>query len=340
MGTLWTKVEEAASASTLAEVIELIPAAKDVNIEKLLTLCKIYVTLFADANAKKVQKFIDVAETAILECVSFVSAETDLTSHRQLVRKIARRGIRKPRTRIFTTNYDLCFEYAAQGQQFVVIDGFSHSFPQIYDRAHFSYDIVRRETGNDAPDYIENVFHLYKLHGSSDWRRREDGTVMRSQDNTVGKPVLIYPRDTKYQEAFESPYLDMMSSFQAALREKDTALVVSGFGFNDDHIAKPIMAALEANMSLRVILCDVNFLCDNVLETGNEVIDSSSPMRAANEYFERFKALCEHGDTRLTLLSGRFEDLASALPDLVAQTERERHAERLQLVRAMPSASA
>lgn len=163
---------------------------------------------------------------------------------------------------------------------------------------------------------------------------------MRSQDNTVGKPVLIYPRDTKYQEAFESPYLDMMSSFQAALREKDTALVVSGFGFNDDHIAKPIMAALEANMSLRVILCDVNFLCDNVLETGNEVIDSSSPMRAANEYFERFKALCEHGDTRLTLLSGRFEDLASALPDLVAQTERERHAERLQLVRAMPSASA
>jgi hypothetical protein len=38
MGTLWSKVEEAASASTMAEVIKLIPAAKDVsNIEELLT---------------------------------------------------------------------------------------------------------------------------------------------------------------------------------------------------------------------------------------------------------------------------------------------------------------
>lgn len=340
MKTLWTKVEEAAGKPTMAEVVALIPAAKDVdNIEKLLTFCKIYVTLFADENAKKVQNFIDVAEIAILGCVSFVTASTNLASHRQLVRKIARRGIRKPRAKVFTTNYDLCFEYAAQGQQFVVVDGFSHSFPQIYDRAHFSYDIVRRETGSDAPDYIENVFHLYKLHGSSDWRRRPDGTVTRSQDNAVGKPVLIYPRDTKYQEAFESPYLDMMSGFQAALREKDTALLVSGFGFNDDHIAKPIMAALEANMSLRVIVCDVNFLDDHDLERDDVVIDGSSPMRVANEYFKRFKALCEHGDTRLTLLSGRFEDLASALPDLVAQTERERHAERLQLVRALPQAA-
>lgn len=338
MRTLWKEVEKAASAATMAGVIQLIPAAKDVdNIEKLLTLCKIYVTLFADDNAAKVQSFIDIAETTILRCVSFVSTKTDLASHRQLVRKIARRGIRKPRTRIFTTNYDLCFEYAAQGQQFVVVDGFSHSFPQIYDRAHFSYDIVRREAGSDAPDYIENVFQLYKLHGSSDWRRRADGMVVRSQDNADGKPVLIYPRDTKYQEAFESPYLDMMSAFQAALREKDTALVVSGFGFNDDHIARPIMAALEANMSLRLILCDVNFLRDDALETGDEVIDAASPMREANEYFERFKALCAHGDTRITLLSGRFEDLSAALPDLVAQTERERHAERLQLVRALPS---
>jgi hypothetical protein len=127
------------------------------------------------------------------------------------VRKIARRGIRKPRAKLFTTNYDLCFETAAQGQQFVVIDGFSHSHPQVYDRAHFGYDIVRRVGDQDAPDYIENVFHLYKLHGSIDWRR--DGSVIRrSRDDKHGAPVLIYPRDSKYQQAFEPPYLDMMGS--------------------------------------------------------------------------------------------------------------------------------
>src|SRR5205814_1733433 len=148
--------------------------------------------------------------------------------HRNFVRKIARRGIRKPRARIFTTNYDLCFEEAARGQQFVIIDGFSHSTPQVYDRAHFTYDIVRRESDADAPNYIENVFHLYKLHGSIDWRRKGP-ELLRSRDAKDGAPVLIYPRDSKYQEAFEPPYLDMMGAFQTAIREPDTALIVCGF---------------------------------------------------------------------------------------------------------------
>jgi hypothetical protein len=33
------------------------------------------------------------------------------------------------------------------------------------------------------------------------------------------------------------------------------------------------------------------------------------------------------------LLHGRFEDLALALPDLVAETERERHAQRIRTLR-------
>lgn len=88
---------------------------------------------------------------------------------------------------MFTTNYDLCFEYAAREQQFVVVDDFSHSVPQTYDRAHFSYDIVRREGDADPPDYIESVFHLYKLHGSIDWRRRGP-VILRLRDETIGEP--------------------------------------------------------------------------------------------------------------------------------------------------------
>jgi SIR2-like domain len=112
-----------------------------------------------------------------------------------------------------------------------------------------------------SPDYIENVFHLYKLHGSIDWRRK-GSVISRSREAKVGDPVLIYPRDSKYQEAFEAPYLDMISAFQTAMRESDTAMIISGFGFNDDHLAKPILAALEANMTMRLIVCDVAFLTE------------------------------------------------------------------------------
>jgi homogentisate 1,2-dioxygenase len=52
--------------------------------------------------------------------------------------------------------------------------------------------------------------------------------------------VLVYPRNTKYELAFEQPYIEMMSAFQAAIRQPETALLVVGFGFNDNHLAEPI----------------------------------------------------------------------------------------------------
>ena len=333
MGDLWDAVKTAATDDTFQEVIKLIPKAKDTgkNIEKLLTQCKIYVELFDNAQSAKITNFIGTAEEAISKRVSFVNKDTDLKAHGTIIRKIARRGVRKPRAKFFTTNYDLCFEYAARTQRFSIIDGFSHSMPQIYDRGHFSHDIVRRENAKEGPDYIENVFHLYKLHGSIDWKR-SGADIMRTEGSET--PLLIFPRDSKYQEAFEPPYLDMMGAFQSSLREPDTALIVSGFGFNDDHLSKPVMAALEANMSLKLIVCDVAFLRDDVLEKGGHTIAGESPVREhIGDYFERFKNLARIGDQRITLLSGRFEDLALAIPDLVAQTERERHLDRMQAAR-------
>ena len=334
MADLWDAVEAAITPEKLNAVVALIPNAANLNknVEKLLTLCKLYLALFDDTNSATIATFVKTAEKAIVKRVDFVRDTTDLTSHRALVRKIARRGIRKPRAKLFTTNYDLCFETAAQGQQFVVIDGFSHSNPQIYDRAHFGYDIVRREGDQDAPNYIENVFHLYKLHGSIDWRR-DGGIIRRSRDDERGAPVLIYPRDSKYQQAFEPPYLDMMGAFQTALREPDSALIISGFGFNDDHIAQPIMAAVEANMSLRVTLCDVAFIADASLARGEHIVPEDAPARIENPSFTRFRQLISASDPRITLINGRFEDLAHALPDLVATTERERHAERFHALR-------
>lgn len=332
MAALWDSVEAAATPEKMAEVIASIPTAASAvkNIEKLLTLCKLYVTLFGEEQSQKISAFIETAEKTILDRVDFVSDATDLDSHRMLIRKIARRSARKPRAKLFTTNYDLCFEYAARGQRFVVVDGFSHSVPQTYDRAHFIYDIVRRDGEVDSPNYIENVFHLYKLHGSVDWRR-SGATILRSRDPTTGEPVLIYPRDSKYQEAFESPYLDMMGAFQTALREPDTAMLVSGFGFNDDHISKPVMAALEANTTLRLIVSDVAFLKDQTLENASHIVpDDTGKRTLENQYLKRLKTLVELGDQRIVLMNGRFADLANALPDLVAQTERERHLDRMQ----------
>lgn len=329
---LWKAVKTKVGDAAFADVISKIPNGAAINdIEKLLTQCKLFVALYGNASGdgKTVSNFISSAEDAILDRVDFVDEATGLSAHEAILRKLARRGSRKPRAKVFTTNYDLCYEYSARRLRFVIVDGFSHAAPPVYDRSHFSLDIVRLDGSDNAPDYFENVFQLYKLHGSLDWRRTA-GDVIRSRTND-GTPVLIYPRDSKYQEAFEPPFLDMMGTFQTALRKPDTTLFVAGFSFSDSHLAQPLIAALESNMNFRLVVCDPAFLTDDDVENDPVIVKDAAP--PANSFHQRLERLAKTGDHRLILLHGRFEDFAKALPDLVAETERESHAARVKALR-------
>jgi hypothetical protein len=44
-------------------------------------------------------------------------------------------------------------------------------------------------------------------------------------------------------------------------------------------------------------------------------------------------ALAQRGDPRIHIINGRFEDLVEALPDLIGETDRERHAERVRILK-------
>lgn len=332
MRDVWLAVRERVGADMFAEVCGSFPEAPiDDNIERLLTLCKLYIELHETSNnelTNKIRQFVQDAEKAILDRVDFVSSKTQLEAHATLIQKIGRRGVRKPRTKFFTTNYDLCFEEAARRLKFTIIDGFSHALTQVYDRSHFDFDIVRREYGKETPDYIENVFHLYKLHGSLDWRR-VGAEIRRSRSE--GAPVLIYPRSSKYQEAFEAPYLDMIGALQSALREPDTAVIISGFGFNDDHLSRPILSAIESNLSIRLIICDPAFIPADELDADEHTMEAVAV--PGNKFLKAFYQLAERGDPRIHLVNGRFEDMAFALPDLVGETDRERHMNRIRALR-------
>jgi hypothetical protein len=333
MTQVWSAVEKKVGEATFKRICDSFASATiDSNIERLLTLCKLHLELHEksdDELTAAIRKFVKSAEAAILETVDFVDKESRLDAHAAVIQKIGRRGARKSRARIFTTNYDLCYEEAARRHRFTVIDGFSHSLEQVYDRIYFDYDIVRREQGKDTPDYIESVFHLYKLHGSIDWRRIGN-EIIRTKDSK-GEPVLIYPRSSKYQESFEAPYLDMIGALQAALREPDTAVVVAGFGFNDDHVSRPILSAVETNMSLRLVICDPVFLNADELEKAEHV--TASEQKTANRFLSSFLKLAKAADPRIHLINGRFEDMALALPDLVGETDRERHLARVRALR-------
>ena len=333
MTDLWDAVIAVAKAEFWEKIKKIVPQSdgleKSKDIEKLLSQCKMFLELHEGETSddlSAVNLFVEVAQNTILDRADFIDAHSDLSPHKQLLRRLARRATRKPRARIFTTNYDLCFEEAAQQLGLTQIDGFSHSLPQRYDRSHFQNDLVRREQGKEVAEYVEGVFHLYKIHGSIDWRRR--GSVV-FRDRANGTPVLIYPRNSKYQESFETPYLDMMSAFQASLQEPDTTLVVTGFGFNDNHIGQPILSALETNMTLKLVLASPS-LAD---KSDDHIVNHSASKNAKNGFIGAICRAAEQDFGRITLVATNFENLSLAIPDIVAETERQRFAERSKLLR-------
>lgn len=345
MWHLWYAVRDAHGAADFDQMVKDVmgdvPGKGKENIEGLLSLCKMSIELLRvrvkddlqhseHPKLESLEKFIKAAEKTILEKVDFVKSDTDLTAHIGFIRKFARLSPEKPRVKLFTTNYDLCIETAASRLGIVLVDGFSHAAVQRFNRDHFQHDIVRRSSKSTKADYLDGVFHSYKLHGSVDWRRQRDGAVIRSQATTSNdlRPVLIYPRSTKYQEAFETPYLDMFAALQEALREPDTTLIVSGFGFADDHISAPIWSAIETNLSLRVILCDRGFVPQQRLDALDaHKIDLELELQ--RPYQKKIIKLVQQGDSRITVLNGRFEDLAHALPEISGLTDRQLLQDRL-----------
>jgi hypothetical protein len=277
------------------------------NIEQLLSRCQLSQELNPDVE---IAAFITQAEKIIVDRCRFVKSGMKLDIHEAFLRKVARRSTRLPRMKLFTTNYDLCFEAAASATRFVVIDGFSHTHPQEFDGTHFGYDLVRRGEEREAPDYIPNVFHLYKIHGSVDWD--SDGSTIK-RGGEPNRPLLVYPRHSKFELSYNQPFLEMMSRLQIALREPNTGLLIIGFGFSDQHITQPIVSAVRSNVGLKAIVVD----------------PSLTAIPASKTPLLELKSLLDSGDLRLSFVSARFEQFVPLLPDLVAATDEEQHRSRL-----------
>lgn len=187
--------------------------------------------------------------------------------HKDFLNKLTARKPSDPRVQLFTTNYDLLFEQAANEAGFVVIDGFSFTHPRRFSGIYFDMDIVNREKTRikQEESFISKVFHFYKLHGSLNWFKNPNGEI-EQQDKPV-KPLIIYPASEKYESSYEQPYFEMMSRFQQALRKENTLLIVVGFGFQDKHIQNAIIEAVAQNPSFQLLI--VYYNSNGGIETTN-----------------------------------------------------------------------
>lgn len=300
-----------AAAKVIAEIGFDVAVEKE-NIEALLSRCEAFLQVKESAD---VTKFITASKKIILEkCSEFLAPadEKQLAAHRTFLHRLSRRRVRDSRLKLFTTNYDLCFETAAGRQGLVALDGFSFTQPRHFDPRFFLYDIVRRPTtGDDVGTPLEGVFHLYKLHGSVNWSRAAGGDIEIVANPKPEDACLIYPARGKYQQSYVQPHLELISNYFSVLREPNTCLIVTGFGFNDDHLSEPILAAIRTNPHLRLII--VNPSADDLTARPPE----------KNKYWESLFNLANQGED-VWLINATFGDFAEMIPDLKSLTPAQR----------------
>lgn len=304
------------AASAVIAKVQFNRASEKDNIESLLSQCEAFLQIEDD---EEVKSFLTNSKRVILKkCSEFLNPENEgqLAAHQTFLHRLSRRRVRDSRLRLFTTNYDLCFEHAASKQGIVAIDGFSFTQPRTFDPRFFLYDIVRRPANvADMGTPLEGVFHLYKLHGSVNWSRSINENVVIEEMPSPDEACLIYPAKGKYQQSYLQPHLELISQYFSALREPNTCLIVAGFGFNDDHLSEPILAAVRTNPHLRLIIANP--------EARTLTASGSEKSGKTNKFWQSLVALSTQGED-VWFVNADFGCFSEMIPDLKTLTPAQR----------------
>ena len=327
MWDLWNECKEIKDFDTVKTTVQYdaVQTQKDNkgnskdDIELLLSLVDQQLMFEQDETQKeRLKTFKKSAIDAVFNATNFVQnkakeLEKKWSSHTQFINKLGLRKIKQSRLKIFTTNYDMAFEQAASNEGFVVIDGFDFGQPQRFNPMWYEYDIVRRaDRQGQNGSYLESVVHLYKLHGSCDWRRVNHEVVKSATDSAEGDKVIIYPSSNKYKSSYDSPYLDMISSFTQALKQPNTALICVGYGFNDEHLNNAITMALRTNTSMHLLAVSPSMF-EGKDENGNPDV-SNADVNKHTSFKILHKLITENESKRVGLLAANFSEFVTLIP--------------------------
>ena len=250
----------------------------DTNLEALLSHIDGYSKFVDDLEIKigAADKKLSDIKKEIFQLIKnkcTIPAPSGNFPHKTFIEKLLQRKQTNPRIKIFTLNYDLLFEYAATEVNAIVVDGFSFTYPRTFSGRYFDYDFVQREGSKlkEEDNFVQRVLHLHKLHGSLNWERDKSNQTVKIS-NSPDTPLMVYPRDAKYEDSYGQPFFEMMARFQRNLRKNnDTLLLCIGYSFNDKHINAAIEEALNQNPGFRLASIDPGFESDKISSSLTEI---------------------------------------------------------------------
>ena len=148
--------------------------------------------------------------------------------------------------KVFSLNYDCCFERVVADESFRVETGFAG------DGQEHHWEWRRFEEPQVETDRPE--IYLYKLHGSINWKRDATGNLVAVDHAGSNIPAsemqVIFGREFKLEAG--DPYLFYAFEFRRSTLEA-RVIVTIGYGFGDDHINKMLRQALRYDSTRRLV---------------------------------------------------------------------------------------
>ncbi len=170
---------------------------------------------------------------------------------------------------VVTTNYDRVLEHIISYHNFPYTDGFNGKVLSIFDETEFK---------------DKEIINLIKVHGSLNWFDVDGEIRFLSSISKDEAPKIIAPGKNKYQEAYSSPYRELIQKADDLIKIASSFLVV-GFGFNDEHLTPKIKAKVKKGTPIVLIT--------------KKVSDSSyKELKNAEKYI--FLEESENGKTKVT----------------------------------------
>ena len=193
--------------------------------------------------------------------------------HEKFLKSLLQRPLNLKRANIFTSNYDLAFEYAFDNIGVKYIDGFSGFHHRYFKPETFDYDIFYPgSTTSGKVQRIEKVVRYFKLHGSITWVKDYDlnasnvygikelpiDLIKANGDDAAFNygDLMIYPSAVKKSYTLDLPYSELIRQFSCAISQPQSVLFAVGYSFCDEHFNDIIYQALS-NPSFTLII--VNF---------------------------------------------------------------------------------
>lgn len=159
-------------------------------------------------------------------------------------------------TNIITTNYDRIIEYVLSFHGIPFTDGFLGKDLSLFDENLFT---------------SKNIVNIVKVHGSLNWFNL-GGEIRYLQNNIENSvPQIICPGKNKFQEAYKSPYRELIQKSDLYINSANSFLVV-GFGFNDEHLTPKIKTKIKKGIPIVVITKIISEACLNELEGAEKYV--------------------------------------------------------------------